>query len=188
MTTTETTAPVNQSIIDLANSVGRLTNGCRFMSLTYTSKKHQETARYTLLVGQSYHNLVEKSIAELLVKLPTLTGIDKEAGEAVLASLQKTMVAHAAGQQNADYTKKDQYSHVSNGVNINLTDNSIQLFGTVVNKVVLVPGVYPVVNSRPLTIAKNKITKDLSIGKFREFALDAGVILGGKLNGETFEC
>lgn len=187
MTTTEN-FPVNQNIIDLANAVGSLTNGCRFMSITYTSKKSNETARYTILVGQSYHNLVEKDIAALLVKLPTLTGIDKEACEALLASRQKTLEAHKVGQQNDDYTKKGQYSHVSNGVNINLKDNSIQLFGTVVNKTVLVPGVHPVVNSRPLTIAKKKIEKELPTGKFREFALDPGVILGGKLNGETFEC
>jgi hypothetical protein len=182
------TQTVPQNIIDLANEVGGLTKGCRFMSLTYTSKKHKETARYTVLVGFSYIALVEKSIGELEAILPTLAGVQLEAGQLVMASLQKSLAAHKAGTQNEDYTKKGMYASVRNGVSINLNDNSIQLFGMVQSKTVLVKGVYPVVNSRPMTLLKDAISKQLSVSKFREFALDPNVILSGKLNGETFEC
>ena len=183
-----TTENVPQEIIDLANSVSTLTKGCRFMSLTYTSKSHKETARYTLLVGFSYINLVEKSIEELKEILPTLEGQEQMAGELVMESLQKSLEAHKAGQQSDDYTKKGMYIPVANGVSINGNDQSIQLFGLLQSKTVLVPGVWPKVNSRPLTILKNGVTSRLSVSKFREFALDKNVVLGGRMNGETFEC
>jgi hypothetical protein len=186
MTTITNTVP--QEIVELANSVSTLTRGCRFMSLTYTSKKSQETSRYTVLVGFSYINLVEKSIGELNEILPTLTGDELIAGQAVMDSLQKSLTAHSIGQQNDDYTKKGMYAPVKNGVNINLNDNSIQLFGLVQSKVVLVEGEHKPVNSKPMTILKNKITKKLSVSHFREFALDKNVVLSGKSNGETFEC
>ena len=41
------------------------------------------------------------------------------------------------------------------------------------------------VKSRPLTVAKNKLRKNLPVGKFREFALEYLNVV--KLNGETLE-
>jgi hypothetical protein len=68
---------------------------------------------------------------------------------------------------------------------VNTVDNSLQLFGLVQSKTVITPGVYKPVNSAAKTIAKNQIRKALPIGKFREFALDSGVIHGARVNGET---
>jgi hypothetical protein len=164
---------------------------CQFASLVYLSKKHNELSRFTVNLGFSYHNLVEKSVTELELLIAensaTWTALQKEAAEAVMASLKKTLAAHAVGEQNADYTKKGQYIPIGNGVNLNTSDNTIQLFGLVNSKVVLVPGVYPTVNSKPLTIEKNKITKQLSISKFREFALDLSQVAAVKVNGQTLE-
>ena len=39
--------------------------GTRFVSLTYLSKSANELARFTVNIGFSYHNLVEKSVTEL---------------------------------------------------------------------------------------------------------------------------
>jgi len=179
---------MTQEIINLSNSISRMTDGCRFVSFTYRAKESGELARHTILTGFSYHNLVVKSVGELTEILPTLTGDKLTAGLAVMASLQKTLAAHEIGQQNEDYTKRGMYSPIRNGVNINLNDNSIQVFGLSQNKVVIEPGTYKVVNSRPMTILKKEVHSMLSISKFREFALDQNVILSGKVNGETFEC
>lgn len=179
---------IKQEIVDLSNSISRMTNGCRFVSFTYKSKESGELARHTLLVGFSYHGLIERSVAELTNILPTLTGDRLLAANEIMASLRKTLAAHEAGQQNEDYTKRGMYSPVRNGVNINLNDNSIQVFGLVQSKTVLEKGTYKVVNSKPMTILKNEIRQMLSISRFREYALDVNVILSGKTNGETFEC
>ena len=113
--------------------------------------------------------------------------IQREAAASVMKSLRKTLRAHAKGQQNDDYTKKDQYIPVTNGLNVNSTDMTIQLFGLLQSKIVLVEGVTKKTNSAPLTIEKNKIRKSLPIGKFREFALDLGNVKTVKVNGNTIE-
>ncbi len=165
--------------------------GTQFASFTYLSKKAGELARHTLILGFSYHNLVEKSVTELEVlaaaNAETWTPLQKQAADNVMASLTKTLAAHAAGEQNEDYTKRDQYVHIGNGLNLNTVDNTLQLFGLAHNKVVLVEGVYPVVNSRPLTIAQNEIKSQLSISRMREFALDLSQVASARINGNTLE-
>ncbi len=165
--------------------------GCKFASLTYLSKKAGELARYNVSLGFSYHNLVEKSVTELEILMAENQSVwnelQKQAAANVMASLKKTLAAHAAGQQNEDYTKKDQYIPLGNGASLNISDNTIQLFGLVNSKVVLVKGEYKAVNSRPLTIEQDKIRKQLSISKFREFALDLSQVAQIKVNGETLE-
>lgn len=177
-------------VAEITKSIAEI-QGCQFASLTYLTKAHGELARYTVNLGFSYHNLVKKSITELEILTAesedVWTPLQKEAAAEVMASFKKTLEAHSRGEQNEDYTKKDQYIPISNGVSLNTTDNTIQLFGLIQSKRVLVEGFYPRVNSRPLTIAKNEIKKQLSISKFREFALDLSQIAQVKVNGETLE-
>ena len=165
--------------------------GAQFASFTYLSKGAGELARHTLILGFNYHKLVEKSVSELetiiALEADTWTDLQKTAANEVLASLNKTLAAHAVGEQNEDYTKKGQYIPIGNGVNVNTSDNTIQIFGLKNTKVVLVPGVYPKVNSRPLTIAKNEIRDRLSVSNFREFAIDPENIAQVKADGKTIE-
>jgi hypothetical protein len=177
----------------IAEITKQITNiqGCQFASLTYLSKGTKELARHTINLGFNYHTLVLKSITELEILISestaTWTELQKTAAANVMASLQKTVEAHARGEQNEDYTKKDQYIPIANGVNVNTTDNTIQLFGLAHTKTVLVAGEYKKVNSKPLTIAQNEIRKQLSISKFREFALDLTQVDSARVNGNTLE-
>jgi hypothetical protein len=132
--------------------------------------------------------MVKDSIEQLTAWMEYMAGDELFAASEVMKSLRKTLDANAEGKQNEDYTKKGMYANVRGGVNINLNDNTIQLFGRTISKVVIEKGIYKTVNSRPLTIAKDKIKKNLPVSKFREFALDKNVVLTGKVNGETFEC
>jgi len=165
--------------------------GTQFASFTYLSKKANERARHTLILGFSYHNLVEKSVTELEILMADnadkWNDLQKQAAANVMASLKKTLEAHARGEQNEDYTKRGQYVSIGNGLNLNTADNTLQLFGLAHNKVVLKEGVYPTVNSRPLTIEQNKIKAELSISKFREFALDLSQVAAARINGNTLE-
>jgi len=98
--------------------------------------------------------------------------------------------ASLAGTQTK-YTKKDIYEDYKvdgktiQGIKVNKNDGSLKIFGLVTSKVQITPPVTPYkeVKSAPLTIEKNKITKTLPIGRFREFALDN--LAMAKLNGET---
>ena len=165
--------------------------GCQFASLTYLSKTDGSLARYTVNLGFSYHKAVVQSVTDLEIIMAEI--VDKaslryQAAVEVMESLKKTLTAHEQGTQNEDYTKKDQYISIGNGLNVNTTDNSLQLFGLLHSKVVLREGEpKKKVNSKPLTIEKNRIRRELTIGKFREFALDKANIAGVKVNGETLE-
>jgi len=165
--------------------------GTQFASFTYLSKKAGELARHTVIIGFSYHNAVVKSVTELELLMAEnadkWTALQKQAADNVMASLKKTLDAHARGEQNEDYTKKDQYIPLGNGLNLNTADNTLQLFGLTQSKVVLVEGVYPSVNSRPLTIAQNEIKKQLTVSKFREYALDLSQVAEARINGNTLE-
>ena len=167
--------------------------GCRLASITYLSKSAGELARYTANFGFSYSQVVEKSKLELelLMADPVIQAAWNEdykaAAAKILASLNKTLAAHARGEQNEDYTKKGQYIPIGNGINLNTKDNTIQLFGLVLTKEVLVKGVYPFVNSSVVTIARRKIEKMLPLGNFREFALDESQVARMKINGDVIE-
>jgi len=181
---------MENKIAQIAKAISSLKN-VQFASLTYLSKSANELARYTVNLGFSYHKAVEKSVTELEILMAENAGtwgeLEKQAAEEVMASLKKTLEAHAHGEQNDDYTKKDQYVHIGNGLNLNSNDNTLQLFGLVNSKVVITEGERKAVKSKPLTIAKNKIRKQLSMSKFREFALDESQISGVKINGDSIE-
>lgn len=159
-------------------------NRPQFVSFLYTSKTDGSTARYTLILGASYLNLLERSKLELELSMSTIAPELRKAADDVLESINKSIAAHKAGTQSDDYTKKGQYTQIEGGLNIN-TDNTFQMFGLLHSKVVLVPGTPKKTKSSPHTIAKNIIRKMLPISKFREFALDLGHIRTVRMDGQT---
>lgn len=175
--------PLN--LIDSVNLIAALggIEGCKFASLTYTAKESGEVARHTVLLGFNYKTSVEKSLLELEILRPSLTGIDAIAADELLTSFRKTL----DGTQDG-YTKAETYKDTAiRGLKVNTVDNSLQLFGLTQSKVVLVPGTFKTVKSAEKTIAKNKLRRELPVGKFREYALDSGAILAARMNGETLE-
>jgi hypothetical protein len=169
-------------LIDLITALGGIEH-CQFASLTYRSKETQELARHNILLGFSYQTCVEKSLMELEAIMPALSGVDLIAASELAESFRKTL----AGTQDA-YTKAETYAATSiSGLKVNTVDGTLQLFGLQQSKTVIEPGTHKTVNSAPKTIAKNKLRKELPVGKFREYALDAETIQGARVNGKTIE-
>jgi len=161
----------------------------RFASFVYESKSTGEVARYTIQLGFSYRNCLEKSKLALEIESASLNGLDKQAADELLNSF----AASLNGTQE-NYTKENTYVDVSDssgktvqGIKRNINDNTLQIFGLLHSKVQISPPTIEdkPVKSRPLTVAKNKLRKDLPVGKFREFALEYLNVV--KLNGETLE-
>lgn len=123
---------------------------------------------------------------ELEVDRQIMADLPRQAADEILASLNASL----SGTQTK-YTKKDIYEDYKvdgktvQGIKVNKNDGSLKVFGLVTSKVQISPEVIPHKkhNSAPLTIEKNRITKTLPIGRFREFALDN--LAMAKLNGET---
>lgn len=157
-----------------------------FASFLYRSKTDNSLARYTVILGAKYTNLLDKSKLALEIEMQTMDSALLPAAQAVMDSLNKSIEAHSKGEQNSDYTKKDQYIPLGNGININSNDASIQVFGLIHSKVVILAGdEKKPVKSSPMTIAKNTVRRMLPISKFREFAFDIGNIHAVKVSGDT---
>lgn len=175
------------NIESLKNAIAQSKAG--FASFTYRSKGDGSVSRFTVNLGFKYLNLLKKSESELCTKidLGEFQGESLAAAHEVLASLQKSIDAHESGQQNEDYTRKGNMIPLGNGLSMN-QDGTVQVFGLVQSKTIIQAGEpRKEVKSKPITILKNQIKKELPISKFREFALDAGSILSAKVNGETLE-
>jgi hypothetical protein len=171
-----------KTLIDgLKNAVG-----ARFVGVTYQSKSTGEVARFVLLVGVNYDEVVKASITELEIQRPNLRGIDLQACDELLASFNATLEAHKVGEENPDYTKAGMYATITKGIKINLNDNTLEIAGLVHSKVVIHEGKRKKVKSRPLTIAKNDLRGACRIGKWRTLALDAELVKA-KFNGETLD-
>jgi hypothetical protein len=165
--------------------------GCQFASFTYRTKKTKELARYTVNLGFNYLNAVKADITDLEIFLGEITdktSLEFEAATLHLASLRESLEKHLKGEQHSAYTKAGQYVSIGNGLNLNLTDNTLQLFGLVISKVQIEEGEpQKPVKSAPMTIEKNKVRRRGKVGKLREFALDEGNVCGVKVNGDTIE-
>jgi hypothetical protein len=179
---------MNETLIELKTKLQSLSGQTRFASITYTAKESGETARHTILLNSDYLKQVEASKLEVELRLPTLTDATEiQAANELIASFQNTIDNAALGKSNDSYTKSGVYLPVGDGLKLNLNDGTLELSGISIQKTVLVEGVHKKVNSKPLTIAKNKIRRELPVGKFRTFALDKGAVELVKVNGETLE-
>lgn len=156
-----------------------------FASITYRSKGDNTLARYTIILGASYDNLLHKSLAKLEEIEGKCPPEELEVVRELKISVQNSINARVNGEQNPAYTKAGMYLPLANGLNINTNDSSLQLFGSVQSKVVIEPGIIKKVNSSPKTILKNSIRQQLPMSKFREFALDEGHVLRMKIQGDT---
>lgn len=157
--------------------------GSHFASLVYTNGQG-ETSRYTILIGFSYRNAVEKSLAIVTEQAEKMQAgsIEYIAANELVSSFQDTL----NGEQKA-YTKEDTYQATNiQGVKLNTVDNSLKLQGLVVSKTVLIEGEpHKPVKSSEKTIAKNKLRKNLPVSNLREFTLSPDALAKMTLNGDT---
>lgn len=171
--------------------------GAKFVGLTYTSKSTNETARYTLILGASYINLLEKSLLELELKEKELEDFaktnelslaaTKQAYRELVESTKKSLEAHKMGKQNENYTKAGVYATISPNLKVSLNDGTYEISGLTHTKEVIVPGSYKEMMSSAKTIAKNKLKKDLPIGRYRTFCLDPEHFGSMKMNGDIWQ-
>jgi hypothetical protein len=201
MNETETTSTPNQVVQNesLTSMLATLSNGtqktgCRFCSLKYTNE-HGETSRYTLHFGFNIEELYKSDLLEVGLMLEDtqtpLVGIDRQAAIEIKQSIEESLTKGIGN--NSRYTLQGYYDGVSENSEIKLhtdektSERFLYIRGYVHSKTVLVPGEYPVVKSRPLTIAKNKINKNLKRGKIRTFKVNVNVLKTIKINGLTVE-
>jgi hypothetical protein len=174
---------------DVVDALRRI-HGARFVSFTYRSAETQELARYTLLLGVNMVTLYERDRDTLEALRPTLQGLEADAADALLKSitesLEKGIGNNAAYTHGAD--KGATYEAIAGapGLKINVNDGTLHVVGLVERKTVLEAGEpRKEVQSKPLTLAKRALERELRRSKIRQFRLPNLTV--AKMNGDTLE-
>ena len=143
----------------------------------YESKGTGEVANHTIVAGYSYANAKAHDLAivqaanagDLATELDQPVELVEQALAEITKSLTKPDAARSEGQINA-------YTHVGNGIKVHNETGDLYVHGLTVSKKVLVAGTYKTVNSKPITICKNKVKKALGLrtDKVRTYIFNNG--------------
>jgi hypothetical protein len=157
----------SKALINFLDSI----KGNKFVAIKGYTNKFGEVSNNVVSLGASYANAKVKDI-EYLRSLDVATldsdkgfKILEEARLALLASMIKPNVNRSKGQIEA-------YVKVSTALKLHKETLAIYVYGYCENKTIIEEGEYPVVNSRPLTLAKNLIKKGLRTGKFKMYKVE----------------
>jgi hypothetical protein len=157
-----------------------------FVSIRNYTNKYGEIANHLINVGASYSKAKERDI-EFLKNLDLNSNEFEfksdmalliEAKQSLIESFENPSVNRSQGQIEA-------YTNIVDGVKVHNESGKVYVYGYRQSKTILQDGVYPVVNSKPLTKAKDEIRKLLRTSKYTQYVLDnVGEI---RANGETLE-
>ena len=166
---------INALTIALAKSP----TGVSFVSIKGYTNSFGEVANNVVNVGASLTKAKEKDVE-------TLQNLDvtKLGGDSILLEKARVELINSFlnPNENRSNGQIDAYTIVAKGIKVHNETGEIYIFGLRTSKTVITEGIYPTVNSRPLTIAKNQLRKDLKSNKFTQYKLSSTSTI--KLNGE----
>lgn len=155
--------------------------------INYSNDKGEgEIANYTINLGINYNNAKVSDI-EFLRDEKNLYNIDFGSKDiAVHATSARIEMLHARLKPGAGSRAQTvAYETLCPNVRLHKEKQRIYIYGFVVRKDVVKAGTYKPVDSAPLTIAKQKIEKQLKATQFRQFAFDK--LKSVKVKGEEIE-
>lgn len=154
--------------------------GCKFVAIKGYTNKSGEVSDIVVNLGASYGNAKEKDIEYLrTLDVKTIeTSIDAETMELARIELLNSLIKPSETRSAA---QTDSFLTINNALRIHKDSLAIFVYGYCENKKVLTKGEYKEVKSRPLTIAKNLIKKELRTGKFRQYEIsEIGMLKAGE--------
>ena len=164
-------------------------NGCRFVGFLYQSKTTGETAQYCINLGVDYAESLQHDLDAVNAYNP-VGELEEQAKQEIVASLQKTLAPKTIEEQK-EHDEKDPYDHIGKGLKQHKESGELYIWGFQQSKTQVEPPTKEVKpkNSKPLTIAKEKLKKDLGFKsiKFRQYILAKENIAGIVVNGEPLE-
>lgn len=160
----------------------------------YKSSTSGEVANHTIRTAVDFEkaaNQDAKKIANaskaVLQRVAKKTGIDLEIVKNAHAELTASALRNLNDDTRTNQSKGqiDAYANYGNGVRVHKETGSIKIYALAHAKTVIIAGDYPHVNSRPKTIAKKAIEKELNLKrlKVRNFSITNSSQV--KINGNT---
>jgi hypothetical protein len=159
---------------NIVSKLSKLRPGSTFLTLKGYRNDHSEVSDYSIVFNISYKNSLLKSIANLKDIVPS-TDLEAKAKKELIdgyqTSLSKLETVPFEELDDNYVHFKDENGNYIKGVKYHKESDTVHLYGFVVHKKVLIPGIYPEKNKRALTIAKDKLRKNCPVSKFRQFKL-----------------
>ncbi len=155
--------------------LSKLRPGSTFLTVRGYRNEASEIADYSIAFHFSYEKALERSM-DLLIGLDLKTDIEKQARAELLDSFARSLAKGAGSPELEErdptfsYFKDDSGNYVK-GVKLHDKTGTLHLYGLVVHKKVILPGIYAKKNQRELTIAKDKLRYLTPVGKFRSFRM-----------------
>ena len=174
--------------------------GCRFASFDYVNAQGV-VSTYNVLIGAIYGNAVEKNI-QALESVKYDDELMEQARVALLTSSKNNLNPKTASNQSK--AQNEAYTHLGKGLKIHNENGGLYLQGYCIDKTQteeqkaqtkinaesgnFAPPKAKAKNPRPLTIAKDKVKKELGLRNENMvmFKFNAERLQGGRINGETF--
>lgn len=184
--------PDTKAIAEIVAKFREINKGA-FVGVTYASKSTGSICRYTLQVGVSYLRLCEESKTELEIYAQKNPGIETaqtlegQAFRNVRDSVLESIAAQKEGREHSAYTKSGMYAAIAPGIRLNTNDFTLEISAKKHVIRVISPGVKKVVNSRPLTLAQNKLRDMLPISKWITLAIDVDALASIRIAGSEIE-
>lgn len=158
---------------DFISALASLRPSSTFLSVLGYKNASNEVANFNLVFNISYENALKNAVKTISEYKP-IDELETQAKEELLASWNKTL-NKTGSEKDEDPTYQfitDENGKAVKGIKIHKETGELYLYGLQVSKNVLKPGTYKEVKSKPLTIAKNKLTGLTQLSKFRMFKLN----------------
>jgi hypothetical protein len=177
-------ATVGELIVNIKKAVQNSPTKVSFVSVKGYKNKFGEISNNLINVGISYTKAKEKDI-EFLTNLD-INSFESKLDKTLLEQARLELIASFITPEKArSEGQTNTYTPIIDGVKVHNDTGVIYIYGYREKKEILTEGNYPLVNSKPLTIAKNELRKKLSTGKFTQYSLEE--ISSVRANKETLE-
>lgn len=173
-----------EKLLDALKRIGEA-RAASFASFVYTAKESGETAKYLVNLNAKTENLYRRDLVKLVEiakSLPKADKLHRDACAKVILSRRKSL-REGIGQRE-DYTCRDTYESIEGlpGVKVHKETGVLYVMGLRVAREVIVPGVHKVVKSKPETLARKAIERQIGSESIRQFILKG--ITTARLAGE----
>jgi hypothetical protein len=162
--------------LSFINELGNLRPNSTFLALHGYRDSHNGVADYKIIFNISYKNALLKSVS-ILEEYTATDDLEKRAKKDLIESyknsLKKIQDVSIEDVDDAYQRFFTDNNSLIKGVKLHTDTGQLHIFGSVVNKRVIIPGTYPTKNKRPLTVAKDKLRKLVPVGKFKQFIINS---------------
>ncbi len=159
---------------EFIQELAKLRPSSTFLSLIGYRNASSEVADFNIIFHISYKSALQKSL-DILNSFDPQTDLDLLAKEELIQSYNNSLLkieSQSIEEIDDAYQRFfDENNNYIKGVKLHRGSNALHLYGMVVHKRLRIPGNYDAKNSKPLTIAKKKISKLCPVSKFRQFKI-----------------